>query len=199
MVEISLAAGRRTRALPSCSIFVALQHRDLSALRAPADATTVAPRGSMLHAADARDPKLGRLTPQERECLRLVAQQRSSKEIASELGISKASVDTYCNRARAKLGVASRRDAAQLVLFLDAASAAPALPAQQPSPPYEAVTRPVLLLPPVASLGPLARLAIIVGGAVVLVLAFGALVSGLQSLDNVVGAAHAGPPAAASR
>lgn len=150
----------------------------------------------MLHAADARDPRLGRLTPQERECLRLVAQQRSSKEIASELGISKASVDTYCNRARAKLGVASRRDAAQLVLFQDTASAAPAVAAQQPSPSSEAVARPVLLLPPVASLGPVTRLAIIVGGAVLLVLAFGALVSGLQSLDNVVGAARAGPPAA---
>ena len=69
----------------------------------------------MLQAADARDLKLRLLTPQERECLRLVAQQRSSKEIASELGISKASVDTYCNRARAKLGVTSREELARVL------------------------------------------------------------------------------------
>ena len=63
----------------------------------------------MLQSVEPREPKLSALTPKERECLRLVAQQWSSKEIARELGISKASVDTYCNRARAKLGVASRR------------------------------------------------------------------------------------------
>ena len=69
----------------------------------------------MLQTVEARALKLSALTPKERECLRLVAQQRSSKEIARELGISKASVDTYCNRARAKLGVADRYEAARVM------------------------------------------------------------------------------------
>jgi DNA-binding CsgD family transcriptional regulator len=146
----------------------------------------------MLTAADVRNPKLSLLTPQERECLRLVAQQRSSKEIAAELGISKASVDTYCNRARAKLGVASRREAAQLVLGHEIAEAA-----ATPMPPAathlrdEPALAAISLLPPVASLGPVARLAIIIGGAIVLALAFGMLVTGLQSLNDVVRSARA--------
>jgi len=64
----------------------------------------------------AAPPKgIDRLTPKELACLRLVAQRLSSHEIASELGIAKSSVDTYCDRARAKLGVSGRRQAARLV------------------------------------------------------------------------------------
>jgi DNA-binding CsgD family transcriptional regulator len=148
----------------------------------------------MLQPADERDVRLGLLTPQERECLRLVAQQRSSKEIAHVLGISKASVDTYCNRARHKLGVTTRRDAAQLMLAMESAGdgsagVGPARP--QSAEPEAAVAQTSLFLPPVSSLGPLARLGIIVAGAAMLVLSFGMLVSGLQGLDDVVGAAHA--------
>lgn len=149
-------------------------------------------RKAMLQSA-ARDLKLGLLTPQERECLRLVAQQRSSKEIAHELGISKASVDTYCNRARAKLGVATRRDAAQLVASFDAVpestiGGAQVLPTAEPAP---LAPPTVTLLPPLSSLGPMARLGIILAGAVVLALAFGMLVSGLQSLNEVLAGAQA--------
>jgi DNA-binding CsgD family transcriptional regulator len=156
-------------------------------------------RVTMLTAADARDPKLNLLTPQERECLRLVAQQRSSKEIAAELGISKASVDTYCNRARAKLGVANRREAAQLVLSREPVQVAPP-PEAAAHPPLrgEPAMATVSLLPPIASLGPLTRLALIMGGAIVLALAFGMLVTGLQSLNDVVRSAGAADTAAAS-
>lgn len=148
----------------------------------------------MLQTVDARAIKLSALTPKERECLRLVARQHSSKEIARELGISKASVDTYCNRARAKLGVPNRRAAAQLMLALEgeqaAAPASVAPPIGQPG----AAAAPavaVSLLPPLSSLGPLGRLGVIVGGAVVLALAFGMLLSGLQTLNGVVEAARA--------
>jgi len=55
------------------------------------------------------------LTQRERECLRLVDQHLSSKEIARELGMSKTSVDTYCDRARRKLGVDDRYEAARLL------------------------------------------------------------------------------------
>ena len=53
------------------------------------------------------------LTPRERECLRLVDRHLSSKQIARELGMSKTSVDTYCDRARRKLGVDDRYAAAR--------------------------------------------------------------------------------------
>src|SRR5689334_24849024 len=59
------------------------------------------------------------LTPRERECLRLVDQHFSSKQIARELGMSKTSVDTYCDRARRKLGVGDRYEAARLVRSVD--------------------------------------------------------------------------------
>lgn len=147
----------------------------------------------MLLTDDVRTAKLGSLTAQERECLRLVGLQLSSKEIAHELGISKASVDTYCNRARAKLGVTHRREAAQLVRSLEAARDRPAV--AEPAPPQPTPeARPaaaVALLPPIASLGPLERLGVIIGAAAALTLAFGMLLSGLQSLDEVVETAHA--------
>lgn len=151
----------------------------------------------MLQAADARDLKLSLLTPQERECLRLVAQHLSSKEIASQLGISKASVDTYCNRARAKLGVASRRDAAQMVLSQETALAA--APAALPAPAASVAAAPTIsLLPPISTLGPMQRLGIIMAGAVVLALAFGMLVSGMQSLNDVVLSTRSRPAAPAT-
>lgn len=56
------------------------------------------------------------LTRMEEACLRLVAKHLSSKEIAVELGIAKTSVDTYCNRARAKLGVSDRYEAARRLI-----------------------------------------------------------------------------------
>src|SRR5436309_1873743 len=61
----------------------------------------------------------GLLTPRERECLRLVDQHLSSKQIARELGMSKTSVDTYCDRARRKLGVEDRYSAARIARQLD--------------------------------------------------------------------------------
>src|SRR5205085_5728940 len=62
---------------------------------------------------DITEVAVGLLTPRERECLRLVDQHLSSKQIARELGMSKTSVDTYCDRARRKLGVPDRYEAAR--------------------------------------------------------------------------------------
>src|SRR5947209_18559976 len=62
---------------------------------------------------------IGLLTQRERECLRLVDQHLSSKQIARELGMSKTSVDTYCDRARRKLGVEDRYAAARIARQLD--------------------------------------------------------------------------------
>jgi DNA-binding CsgD family transcriptional regulator len=147
----------------------------------------------MLLTDDVRTVKLGSLTTQERECLRLVGLQLSSKEIAHQLGISKASVDTYCNRARAKLGVTNRREAAQLIRSLETVGPSPPGPVGHPAPARPAAERAaarVGLLPPVASLGAAERLGVILGGAVVLAVAFGMLMNGLQSLNDVVAAAQ---------
>lgn len=146
----------------------------------------------MLLTDDVRAAKLASLTAQERECLRLVGLQLSSKEIAHQLGISKASVDTYCNRARAKLGVTHRREAAQLVRSLEAVDDRPAVAEQTPPPVIPAApTAAMTLFPPIASLGPLERFGVILGGAAALTLAFGMLLSGLQSLNEVVETAQA--------
>lgn len=63
--------------------------------------------------------RVAQLTPKEQACLRLVSQRLSSKEIGAQLGISKTSVDTYCNRARAKLDVADRFEAARALQAVD--------------------------------------------------------------------------------
>lgn len=66
---------------------------------------------------DDHDPiAIERLTPRERECLRLVAEHLHSKEIARRLRISQHTVDGHLNEARRRLGVASRRDAARLLV-----------------------------------------------------------------------------------
>lgn len=56
-----------------------------------------------------------RLTPRQLQCLALVAQLLTSKEIAKRLGISKPMVDQHIATAVETLGVGSRREAAALV------------------------------------------------------------------------------------
>ncbi len=53
-----------------------------------------------------------RLTQKQRECLQLVVQRRSSKQIARILGISKPAVDQRITNARNVLGAANRDEAA---------------------------------------------------------------------------------------
>jgi DNA-binding CsgD family transcriptional regulator len=57
-----------------------------------------------------------RLTDEQRDCLRLVAELLSSKEIARRLHISPNTVDNRLKRAQAILGVSTRADAAKLFL-----------------------------------------------------------------------------------
>jgi DNA-binding CsgD family transcriptional regulator len=51
---------------------------------------------------------LERLSPRERQVIRLVRKGRSTKEIARDLGIKPRTVETYVRRAYDKLGVHSR-------------------------------------------------------------------------------------------
>lgn len=123
--------------------------------------------------------RLSQLTPKERECLRLVLENRSSKQIARQLGISRTSVDTHVRRARAKLGIKDRHEAARLLELWETGAvetaAAPAL----------AVPRPQgfsLRLPPLEELNIAQRLLLIVAGAIVAALLFGLLLTALAAL-----------------
>src|SRR5215217_5142793 len=64
------------------------------------------------------DDQFPRLTPRERECLRLVAQHMHSKEIGRALDLSPFTVDKYIESACERLGVRSRREAARMFLEL---------------------------------------------------------------------------------
>src|SRR5687768_5922701 len=66
-----------------------------------------------------------RLTPREREILRLVDRHLSSKQIARELGIRKDTVDEHLDKARSRLGVASRFEAARLLAESEGPAGAP--------------------------------------------------------------------------
>jgi DNA-binding CsgD family transcriptional regulator len=118
--------------------------------------------------------RLFHLTPKEQACLRLVGRRLSSKEIAAELGIAKTSVDTYCNRARAKLGVMDRYEAARLL-----AAGGPDAAASLPTAP-QAYVEPLRADPRRA-----ARLMAIAGVGFILVLAFATLLAGLRALEQM--------------
>ena len=55
------------------------------------------------------------LTPREHQVLRLVGQGRSTKEIARDLGITRATVRCHVQRTLTKLGVPTRLQAAALL------------------------------------------------------------------------------------
>ncbi|APX64586.1 hypothetical protein AV944_00540 [Sphingomonas sp. LK11] len=55
-----------------------------------------------------------KLSPRQRECLRMVWHRRTSKEIAAELGISASTVDGYIKEAMEVLGARDRRQAAAI-------------------------------------------------------------------------------------
>lgn len=62
------------------------------------------------------DPRLAELTEREREILAWLADGRSNKEIARELGISDATVKVHIKHLLRKLGVKSRLEAAVFAL-----------------------------------------------------------------------------------
>lgn len=58
---------------------------------------------------------LDRLSPRQRECLRLVYQRRNTKEIAASLGLAPGTVASYITEAIALLGARDRRHAAEIL------------------------------------------------------------------------------------
>jgi DNA-binding CsgD family transcriptional regulator len=61
--------------------------------------------------------RLRRLTPRQKDCLRLVAHGLKSKEIGPRLGISHVTVDNYLRTAIELLGVADRYKAAHMLVM----------------------------------------------------------------------------------
>lgn len=60
-----------------------------------------------------------KLSPRQKDCLRLVYRLKTSKEIAAELGLSPGTVHTYCAEAVATLGARNRRHAAEILHFAE--------------------------------------------------------------------------------
>lgn len=56
-----------------------------------------------------------KLSPRQKDCLRLVYRRMTSKEIAAELGLSPGTVHTYCSEAVSALGARNRRHAAEIL------------------------------------------------------------------------------------
>ena len=63
-----------------------------------------------------RDPDIDPLTEREVEVLQLVAQGRSNRDIAEQLGISEATVRTHVSNILGKLNLGSRTQAALYAL-----------------------------------------------------------------------------------
>lgn len=75
------------------------------------------------------------LSPRQREVLDLVAEGRTSKEIAVTLGISESTVNWHLANAFERLGASSRAEAVALAIRSNGANRAPEVPAQAPSAP----------------------------------------------------------------
>ena len=64
------------------------------------------------------------LSERQKEILRLIAQHLQAKEVARMLDISESTVKTHTDAARRRLGVASSRDAAKLLVAYEAKTSA---------------------------------------------------------------------------
>ncbi|MGR6329235.1 helix-turn-helix domain-containing protein [Sphingomonas sp. XXL09] len=141
-----------------------------------------------------------RLSPRQAECLRLVYQRRTTKEIAVILGLAPGTVSTYCSEAVALLGARDRRHAAEILHALETAPSNQG--PQSEGVADEAVIPPTIVPPgkPAHPLGPLspqnrdadndtgvfARLAWILVLAIGLAVGFGSIVSSTRAISDVV-------------
>lgn len=84
----------------------------------PSAARTLARELTRKESGEPDRERFDRLTPRERDVLRLVAQGYSAPEIGTQLGISPKTVDTYKQRIEEKLGLGHRADYVQFALKL---------------------------------------------------------------------------------
>lgn len=146
--------------------------------------------------------RLTLLSPRERDCLRLVGQARSSKEIAIELGLSPFTVDEYVRSAVAKLGARNRREAARLIK-VDTVTISPEKLGDEPPPLAEPPPSPAAMGPAGRERGPMRRLPFlrqgrryndlgwrdrllwIIVGAVAIIFLFSQLANGMQVIESM--------------
>lgn len=142
------------------------------------------------------------LAPRERQCLRLVFEFKTSKDIERELGIAKSTVDGYLADAVRKLGARDRKHAA--VLF--AAHEGRGTQAESGADPARVVTTTIAGAVPAMQgwpgdwrsvvplrrrdarhnpLSPQQRLMWVVLSAAAMMIGFGMLVSGLAALTEI--------------
>lgn len=79
--------------------------------------------------------RIGDLSERQRQCLRLVAELKTTKQIAGELNIAPSTVDTHIQRAIELLGVATRADAAKALIAADALAGEESRPQQSTTEP----------------------------------------------------------------
>lgn len=143
--------------------------------------------------------RVDQLSPRQRDCLRLVYQRKTTKEIAQALGIMPGTVATYCTEAIAILGARNRRHAAEL---LHAHEGTPSemwppsegLPRADPAEPAVVTERAGLWWGALSvmnrdadnDLGIIARLIWIFGLAIALAIGFGALASAVRTIGDIV-------------
>lgn len=155
---------------------------------------------------------IAKLSDKQKDCLRLVLQCKTSKEIARELGISPHTVDRRLKDAIEQLGVSSRFEAARLLARCETCQSLACQPTAL-SEPVEAAPHQLSEIAAagsalgelpgatsvrrdpedgasldgtgVRSLGPVARLFLIVAVALASALAFGAILAGLDALGRL--------------
>jgi DNA-binding CsgD family transcriptional regulator len=129
--------------------------------------------------------RLQSLSARERDCLRLILENHTSKEVGRRLGISHTSVDTHVRRARAKLGLRDRYDAARLLAQWEAladADGGPAPSAEPAAPATPVLQRGPWSLPPMEELGPWTRIGLVLVCALFIALVFGVVLTALLAL-----------------
>ncbi|MBO0836895.1 MAG: response regulator transcription factor, partial [Actinobacteria bacterium] len=112
LAEALAEAGRRDEAQQEWRLAVAAADQ-LGATRLRAALTGLGRRARLSTAAPQGTP-LRNLTPRELEVLQSVATGRSNREIAAELFISNKTVSVHVSSILAKLGAASRTEAAAI-------------------------------------------------------------------------------------
>jgi DNA-binding CsgD family transcriptional regulator len=124
--------------------------------------------------------RLKSLSARERDCLRLILENHTSKEVGRQLGISHTSVDTHVRRARAKLGLRDRYEAARLLAHWEGepepAAASPAADA------LATPRRGPWDLPPMEALGPWTRIGLVFLCALFIAMLFGLGLTAMLSL-----------------
>jgi len=128
--------------------------------------------------------RLKLLSARERDCLRLILENHTSKEVGRELGISHTSVDTHVRRARAKLGLRDRYEAAELLAHWESVGGADA--AEAPGATGDALPAPtprsLLPLPPMEELGPWTRIGLVFACALFIAMVFGVGLTAMLAL-----------------